>query len=864
MRTTNNEITPTAVSFDEWKDLGPMGPRPSVGDAIFDNAESDSEYAGNDRETPVRDYQAHYFVAGRDNPFLNPERSRDMRDIEAAWSLREHYLRVLARRDEDSLFLFNEFARVGDRVMREAAALAGREGNVGVTDAEARQRLADTGANAADSELLGDEIASRQGAGATAGTGAHYTVIAATAEEARIVRGMIDYALSICPPGTEIAGQKRLSSPSELPALDKFVEALNAVSPNRFGQIDEKGRKIVALFASRGLEDVAVNAVRGMHDSFNVAPSPSAALWRALIDAKEGHHRIRLNEKSEGRKSAAELREDNEKVVKDSDGVIVVWDGNRDDRDFVYRAMAQAARLGKLGKVLDAEGKELPLYEISDQALKDVPSARQFARRRNAGVFDLPASSAEGRLGLSLVRGQRSGAMNTHALDALGNTGKTITELSEMAATKEGAKELFNQFRIPPATISALGDEQAMSNARSAYERIKQHCDEAGVTVVGPENYPMALLTSNGNIPPVLFVKGGDIETFRDLTSSIAVMGDKEHVPVMAQKASELVTELDAPGVTLVQVEDMGVPRFTPENGGILVLANGHSQYGVNGVVDWTQENESTLRGQGRSGAEFTIEAVPADGKARLTAKSRNGTESLYEVDWEGATLSTLVETPFDEPTEEDRAKALEAEARLDSLKSWAVSQDTKLLQAPIKEFRESFVEKGGMVISSMPPRETSSVYNADIGDRVGIPATRNDVTERQAVRLAASMSEMTAIVNAGRNGPMVHAIATLADAGRRPLVVEPAPSLDGEDARVAGNRALLSAGTAAIEQTLRVPGGSMEKIHKAFGPMQRPGISTGPDIKRAAAAIRENLLQTGDQPLAQEADARKTAEAVR
>lgn len=875
MSTTKNENTPIAVSFDEWREMGPMGPRPSIGEAIFDNAEADSDYAGNDRRAPTRDYQAHLFIAGRDNPFLNPERTREAPENEAAWSMREHYLRVFARRNEDSLFLFNEFARAGNTMMRDAAAIARLDGSSRASDAEARQSLTDTGANAADTELLGDEIASRQSAGARAVAGGHYTVIASTASEARIIHGMIDYALKICPPDGEITNQKRLATVADLPPFADIKAALDEVSPPRFGQIDAEGRKIVGLFVSRGYEKTALDVIADLKDGFAIAPAPSPGLWRALINdtnsrgQKDKHRRVTLTDGSSKGKTAAQLREDNEKVVAGSDMILAVWDGNTDERDFVYRAIAQAARAGKLGKVVDTNGKDLDVYSVSDRALKDVPSARQWAQRRNQGVFDIPASSPEARLGLSLVRSQRSGAMNTQALDALGNTGLTVSELCEMASSRQGAKDLFNVHRVPPAAISALADERAMSNARSAFERIKQHCDNSGIRIVGPENYPMSLLTSRTSLPPVLFVKGGTPEGLRDMTGSIAIMGDPDTHPSMNQKASELVTGLDRPGVHTVQVESMGVPQYTPENPGILILASGHDQYELRGSLDWRNVSDDRMVSDGKDGRQYTIEALPDIGKVRLSVqdtKSAGSPSSIREIDWEGATLSTLVETPFDEPTKEDRARAALADAQLDTLKEVARNRETQQLEAPIKAFRDSFVENGGMVISAMAPVETNSVYKADEGVRIGIPASRSEASERQAARLAAGIADMTVIVNAGAKGPMTHAICALADAKRRPLVVEPSSKMDPEDTRIIGNHALLNGKPESLENAMRLPGGSIEKISNAFANHPRIGISVGTDMKRAAALISESILaepEAKDRSASAPAE-RKTAEAVR
>ena len=110
-----------------------------------------------------------------------------------------------------------------------------------------------------------------------------------------------------------------------------------------------------------------------------------------------------------------------------------------------------------------------------------------------------------------------------------------------MAQDDAGRAQLYQQHRVPGRAISAMADEDALTDARESLQRIVGHCREDNVQIIGPENYPKNLL-AKGRMPTVMFLQSNDPEGFRDLSKATALVGDHESTLLapMARQAAEV------------------------------------------------------------------------------------------------------------------------------------------------------------------------------------------------------------------------------------------------------------------------------------------------------------------------------------
>lgn len=861
MSDANRIVTPNAMSAADWEALGPMGRVADAADVIFDNAEVGTDYAGDDeRPRPEREYIPHVFVTSIRHPLANPRRTGDMSEYEAGHALHAHYSRTLAKGDQKAVQLLVELARTGNKLINDGLDHAAR------SDAELRTEIIDTRAARGDAAKdLAEEVASnsvRRGGGSR-----EFVVIAPTTSEAKIIRGMIDYALTVMPPDTEISSQKFIHKPEELPAWTEMKKALDAVRPELWGLGREDGKKSIALIVSEGLEDVAAEWVaKKLGKSFSVTPGhaqyiadpnggPSRnALWGALM-AKDGNNHWRNKvERPVGVKGAAAIHAFNENAIKAADRTVVFWNGDVQDQAFV--AMAHAARRGRLEAVFDSAGRQADpkiFHALAEEAMETHMSKAEWARMRNVGVFDIVASTPEGRLALSLIRTSNA-AMSAVAIENLARTELTINEIAAMASDPQGREELFRKHKIPAQIMDALADTRVMSNARDAFQRILGHCKDHGVTIVGPEHYPAGLRRSKANMPPVMFLKGGSPEQLRDLKNTVAIMGDNDMLAPMAQKASELMVALDRPELTLVQVERMGAPEYIPNNPSLLILASGHGHYGSRTKLAWDAQKDGSEVAVAKSG---TYAMVPSkDGRQMALNYTPKGGETI-----ELAKIrlpEKPVVTVFDkteEMDEETQSKMRAYKNALESLKDRAGTHETFRLSKSVRDFREGIVAQGGMILSRYAPVESNSLYSFATGQREGSETHRSAATEAATIELTARLADVTVLNQVSAQSPLCGAIAVAAETGRRPLVIQPDPQIVNFD-EISGNLALTRTTGKELPMHINLPGQRGMAVEKAF-PRQRVGISTGPNMEIAAEKIAEQLTA----PTAERVFGKKTKE---
>lgn len=827
---STNTMLPAAMSFEEWQELGPMGSLRSVTESVFDRGPRDDQrYPGSDREDPVREYSAHVKITYR-HPLANPARERDLSEHEAGHALLAHYRRILLKRDAKALQLFNELARAGNNALVEAAQIH-RKADARAA-ADLRQDLAETrvAKDSATAAELAEESASMadQLARGDVDVRADFTVVAQTRAEAEVVRKMIDYALTVIPPETRFENQKLLVRPDQLPSEEELRKALDAARPPLFSQREDK-RKLLGIISSLGAENVAVQWAKAQDKSLSYAPGPNRNLWQGLIDQDKTHYRVRVDfERSD---APGRIQRNNEKVIREADQVVVFWN-SENDRDAALEAAATAARRGKLYAVFDHEGRRLDVDLVAEHAMKTYLSRVEAARAANTAVFDIPAGSPEGRLGLSLIRG-----LPRAAADAIAHTPFTINEVIEMAQTPEGQAVLYREHKISGQALRILSDEQSskiLSDARENLQRILNQCRDHKVTIIGPESFPKAYVES-GKTAPVLFVKADDPFALREIEKTTALLGDEKLLPLMARPAAELATALDRPGITLVQVEDQGMPRYVPEKPSVLVLSTGHALYGINSRIEWTaDEKAKEIRGVGKT-TEFSIRLE--EGKVVLRETRDGKTETALEID---------------PATYYKNASAEEAKTfAVRRAKDVARNIDEERLHAPIEAFRQAIIDKGGFVVSELPPVEKSSVWSAADKRRVSIPSMRNDETRGNAVELAARLADTVVVTQLADRSVAVRMVPVAAELGR-PMVAITPPKEVRALPEVGGNIALIGVNGRELPDYLGLSGTARSAITAAYGD-RRAAAATGQHMAIAADKVA-GMVEKGTKAARQRA----------
>ena len=880
---------PSAMSDAAWKALGEMGAVRGAAENAFDHAYlEDGEYDGSDepRKEAEREYAPHLYL-DTTGAMGNPNRNRETAAYEAGHSMWSHYERVLSRGDDSTVNLLQEAARIGNRMNRDAALH--RVGNVRVQDSTFREQMLDTGAARSGEQAadLAEEAASAAAARARNVTGGgDWTLIASTEAEARIARRVIDYALELMPADTALSSQKLIYNPAELPPKAQMLAVLNEVRPQlwrdmpdhvRFGTSEPAGktakapvaRKAVALIAGPGAETAVIGQLRQIDRNVAVIPGRSKALWAALIEAKDPHWRITApftQADASGKYPKNATFTDNEKVIDAADRVIVALNGRDDDP--ALAAAAYAARLGKLEAVLDAKGRQLDRAAASDQAMVANPSKAERARARSAPVFELPASSPEARFALTLVRPFRGPALSSAAIDAVAAVGEasgmSLREISEMARDRQGAQELLRTHKLAVGTIRVLADDKSMANAREAFQRIQTDCQKNGVTMVGRDHFP-AGLAKDPNGPQVLFLQGGSPEKLAGAQNIVSFIGDTPALPHMTRRASELVVAMDRPEVTQLQVEDQGLPRFVPQNPGLLVLASGHAQFGPKASIAWSPVNEKGHEiGEGRTG-KFAL--VPSkDGRTlnlMFLAKDADVSQTQTIKTTPVPPGGRPVDQPFPE-TDPAKAKAEAGrraawEEATEAMKGYAANHEQAILNKPTKDFRESFVAAGGMIVSALPPVEATSVYSTVTKTRESVPAIRTPESETRAIEIAARMSDVTVITQASTKGPMNTAVAAVAERGGKVVAVSPPTEIAAFD-EVGGNVALARMAGRDLPDVMNIPGDRGLALRQTYGD-RKVAVSTGQQMEAAAVKIVEALgVDTGRSRAVSAAEAYEVA----
>ena len=878
-------IPPPFMSKRDWDDLGPMGPM-NEGRRFFSQENERDPYTGLDIEQagedpdrgprPVRPYHPHVVVMSARHPLGNPYRGAASNDYERAWSLYQHYHRVLSARGDEARRLINALAQTAERLQAEGGDRQRLEASEIAAQAEA------SGLDRRTAQEIAEQAASQE----LRGRGTAFTVVAPTLEEARIIRGMIDWATTIVPTSRGLESQQLLTRNDQLPPVEDMLKALEAVRPEPWAQNLQadrgRGREFVramAVIPARGTEEALARvAARQPEDILLLVPDNWAfqkALRAEMGDAAYDA-RVWTRSKDQALKTGIDVpdlqglkggdfarayRETIETLVSRADRVLVAQ--SDDPRDFAVTAAAEAARRGKLAAAVAANGAIIrgpALDRLAEEAMRASPSRAEYARSRTIELHDIQANSPEGRLALSLLRQAGGKDLPNPAIDALARTGMTINELADMAKDRGTAQILIRQYGVPIGAVAALADDFAMAAARDAFGKIREDLQKEKVQVIGPDAFPPALRKSKG-APAVLFVRG-NVALLSSGRPTIGILGDAALLPAVAERAGAFIRGVEAAGGVPVTVEGMGVPRVAPEGPQIVVLATGHGHYGKLPSLDWKKA------GTGRHPGDVLVAETP---NRRYTIEIVEGRDQkiLFTVEnltasGKGAKRTTEMPLRGERPRPfyaEDDIRGQKEGAKWNGdirhAKDFAQSNEAFIRSGDVRAHRQAVLDAGGVLVSLLPPRREGILFSHATQDLEGTPTDRRPENEHRAIELVAKIADVITITQASQTSPVRFAVALSAARGRRVAVLPPTPDLHLQP-EIGGNRALLATPAAQLSSEMSLPGEMGLVVAKTFG-TSKAAVSTGPDMAKAAATLVEKA-QTIEADLARAQVKRRVA----
>jgi len=853
------------MSKSDWDDLGPMGPM-NEGRRFFSQEIERDAYTGLDVDQigedpdrgprPVRPYHPHVVVMSARHPLGNPHRGVASNDYERAWGLYQHYQRVLSARGEEARRLVNALAQTAERLQAEGGDRQRADAGEIAAQAEA------SGLDRRTAQEIGEQAASQE----LRGRGTAFTVVAPTVEEARIIRGMIDWATTIVPTSRDLKSQQLLTRNDQLPSVEDMLKALEGLRPEPWGQNLQANRgqgrdfvRAMAVIPARGAEQALARvAARQPEDVLLLVPDNwgfqkalRAEMGDAAYDArvwtrsKEQELETGIDipdlQDLKGGDFARAYRETVETLVSRADRVLVAQ--SDDPRDFAVTAAAEAARRGKLAAAVAANGTVIrgpALDRLAEQAMKASPSRAEYARSRTVELHDVQAGSPEGRLALSLLRQAGGKDLPNPAIEALARTGMTINELADMAKGRDTAQILTRQHGVPIGAVAALADDFAMAAARDAFGKIREDLQKEKVQVVGPDAFPPALREGKG-APAVLFIRG-NAALLSAGRPTIGILGDAALLPAVAERAGAFVRGVEAAGGVPVSVEGMGVPRVAPEGPQIVVLATGHGHYGKLPALDWKEVGtgrRSDVLVAETPNRRYTIEIVEGrDQKILFTvenpAASGEGAKRTTEMPLRG-------ERPRPFYAEEDirgQKEGAKWNGDIRHAKDFAQSNEAFIRSGDVRAHRQAVLDAGGVLVSLLPPRREGILFSHATQDLEGMPTDRRPENEHRAIELVAKIADVSTITQASQTSPVRLAVALSAARGRRVAVLPPTPDLHLQP-EIGGNRALLTTPAAQLSSEMSLPGEMGLVVAKAFG-TGKAAVSTGPDMAKAAATLVE------------------------
>jgi len=571
------------MSYDEWNQVGPFNRALPKTDEIYDGTTRD----------PITTPNWAQLRAGRKKELLsNPNQDYGTDDFGAEHGQFFHFMHALNKGDKNAFRLIREAAKRGDETVEEARRIAGND------DA--------------------------------------WTCVAPHKGSARVIRAFVDTALEFYPPGKGVLSQQlpkkiedvdfgaftkafaekaepnrwrtrvletpgmrikdeaepKFHAPNgELLPADKARERLEANAKKRGYKVREvqpqEFRGVLALFADQGMADTARKWTGRLPRDLAVAPMGGDI--SADLSAIQRRTQMLGNGNNTDAKTKRKLPI-SQQIMRSADAVAIFWNG--DHRSKGAELIAEAARAGKIAKVLDGEGKEMDLHESAKICMDANGTRREAVQAKSLRAFDLSAAEPHGRFALSLVRDEKLGRISDEDIEKLAERGETINDLADMAAIEQAREEMGTSERkggwgISSATLNLLADQDIMANARESYMRINKHMNENDVTLIGPEDYPTSLEAS-GQRPPYLFAQGS-VDAFRDASDIVGIVGNRAisgakgketEDRIAASRIAPITNAVANSGATVARVEHC-TSMPVPVNGRqILILGSGHAHAG--------------------------------------------------------------------------------------------------------------------------------------------------------------------------------------------------------------------------------------------------------------------------------------------
>jgi hypothetical protein len=545
-------IQPT-MSWDDWNALGPMGRVRGKDDEVYDGGPVDSG------PEAVRAMQSKIAVGGSNKKYLlhNTHHISTMDGFTAGKSMRDSLHRLLLDPHQANL----EIKRAA-KGYDEASQMARR---------------------------LGDGPDK-------------FTVISVSKEAADTGRDFIETAVEFFPISKGVKPQdlSRNLSEEDIAAFTSAYDAKNSLPQYRARVLDEKGKPellgednagkktykgVIGIVCTPATRAAAVEWASKQGADMIVAPFPDSALLKMIAEKSrhtKDHPRYAMA-------WGARQTPHNQlaSFLKTCDEVVTVTNDPFNENSPINEVIAEAERHGKNAKVMNARGFELDARKVGMMAMTQCPSFKERQRAEALQSFEIPIGSPESRYAISKVRFDKGMMITPQDINKLAPSEMTLTEIIDIAATPAGQEALRDQYRIAPAAIRALADDQMMAKATTAFEKGMEELSANDTRLVGIEHMSDEGIRSGETY---CFARG-NVDVLRDAKASVLFAGEAIHGDdqpsktarnIVASQNAPLLAEAVKQDLTIISVagETSVAPPVTANQ--IVVLPGGHAHsYGA-------------------------------------------------------------------------------------------------------------------------------------------------------------------------------------------------------------------------------------------------------------------------------------------
>ena len=515
------------MSYDDWKALGPL----------FHAAEADGDniYDGTTRERPTTPNWASLSLGGPNKIIGNPHHSSRNDAFTNAHSQWMHIMKVLDEGGDDAFKMIHETAKAAHKITEIA------ERKHGYADAWVA--------------LASDEKTAEVLRGLVTSVLQHYPgakgVLPATlpkrADELPL-EALKEQMGKLQPKRFRRRilenGQVRFAQPDNREAAND--NAFHANTPNRVAaQANSRPRPFageIAIFADDGMESFAADYVRSLDERLLACPEKKKPLWDELaVNRPKGVFYPRDYDNNLKQNQAAD------QLLARADAAALFVNGDITSR--VSAILAQASRMGKAVKVIGPDGQQMDLLATAREAEVSHMSKKEIAQSFSSAAFDMRVNDPMAYMGLGMVKSEKLGEINPKDLARLSEMNDSVNDIADMASNPNGQAFLRDQMKITPATIKLLGDADAMARARDSLIKVRSEIADAGMEVIGPADYPEALLAS-GAFEPYLLVEGNK-DLLRNAETIVGISG----AVASDERAQRLTSSTNARAVSALTMQ---------------------------------------------------------------------------------------------------------------------------------------------------------------------------------------------------------------------------------------------------------------------------------------------------------------------